>query len=78
MLLKVGMAMMALAPAFTAIAAGIAMSLHDEPEFAIAAKPVSESASEPPLKPRSQAEPNAKPNPSPSRSAAETVTFYRP
>ena len=74
MLLKVGMAMMALAPAFTAIAAGIAMSLHDEPEPAIAAKP----ASEPPLKPRSQAEPNAKPNPSPSRSAAETVTFYRP
>ena len=38
MLLKVGMAMMALAPAFTAIAAGIAMSLHDEPEPAIAAK----------------------------------------
>ncbi len=78
MLLKVGMAMMAVALAFTAIAAGIAMSLHDEPEPAIAAKPVSESASEPPLKPRSQAEPNAKPNPSPSRSAAETVTFYRP
>ena len=78
MLLKVDMAMMAFALVFTTIAAGIAVSLHDEPEPAIAAKPVSESASEPPLKPRSQAEPKAKPNPSPYRSAAETVTFYRP
>jgi sortase A len=46
MLLKVGMAMMAVAMAFTAIAAGIAMSLRDEPKPAIAAKPASKSALE--------------------------------
>jgi sortase A len=46
MLLKVGMAMMAVALAFTAIAAGVAMSLRDEPKFAIAAKPASKSTLE--------------------------------
>ena len=47
MLLKVGMVMMAVALAFTAIAAGIAVSLRDEPEAAIAAKPASKSALKP-------------------------------
>ena len=47
MLLKVGMVMMAVALAFTAIAAGIAVSLRDEPEAAIAAKPASKSALDP-------------------------------
>ena len=46
MLLKVGMAMMAVALAFTAVAAGIAVSLHDGWEPAIAAKPASNSAPE--------------------------------
>jgi hypothetical protein len=46
MLLKVGMAMMAVELAFAAIAAGIAVSLRDEPEPAIAAKPASKSALE--------------------------------
>jgi sortase A len=48
MLLKVGIAMMAVALVFTAIAAGIAVSLRDEPRPAIAAKPASKSALEPP------------------------------
>ena len=47
MLLKVGMAMMAVALTFAAIVAGIAMSLRDEPEPAIAAKPASKSEVEP-------------------------------
>ena len=48
MLLKVGIAMMAVALAFTAIAAAIAVSLRNEPKPAIAAKPASKSALDPP------------------------------
>jgi sortase A len=46
MLLKVGIAMMAVALAFAAVVAGIAMSLRVEPELAIAAKPASKSVLE--------------------------------
>jgi sortase A len=47
MLLRVGLAMMAMALAFAAVTAGIAVSLRDEPEPAIAAKPASRSTVEP-------------------------------
>lgn len=47
MLLRVGLAMMAVALAFAAVTAGIAVSLREEPEPAIAAKPASRSTVEP-------------------------------
>jgi sortase A len=72
MLLKVGIAMMAAALTFTAIAAVVAVSLYDEPEPAIAAKPASEPEVEPPVRPYppeelqvedAQAQPELRPEP---------------
>jgi sortase A len=72
MLLKVGMAMMAVALAFAAITAGVALRLRDAPEPAIAVKPAAKSSLEPLLRSyppdqtqpvESEARPLAKPKP---------------
>src|SRR5215212_3311710 len=47
MLLKIGLAMMAIALAFAAVTAGVAVGLRDAPEPAIAADPAASSSLEP-------------------------------
>jgi sortase A len=84
MLLRVGLAMMAVALAFAAVTVGIAVGLRDEPEPAIAAKPASRSTVEPLVRsyppeedrievaeaqPAPQPEPRPKPEPQPEQQA---------